>query len=76
LPVYARHGVSAWERPLVLAIEQAESARDGKPSPRLDRLSQDSRGWMKSAARLLEMLGMSPTSRARLAGDLAGRSGR
>jgi hypothetical protein len=61
---------------LVLAIEQAESVRaveEGRPpSPRLDRLAADSRAWVKTAARLLDQLGLSPTARARLAGDLAG----
>ncbi len=57
---------------LVLTIEQAESSRTGVPSDRLDRLSADMRGWINTAARLLDQIGMSPTSRARLAGDLAG----
>lgn len=57
---------------LVLTIEQAESAKTGVSSDRLDRLSSDMRGWINTAARLLDQLGMSPTSRARLAGDLAG----
>jgi hypothetical protein len=34
------------------------------------RLSQDARGWANSAHRLLESLGMTPTSRARLGLDL------
>jgi hypothetical protein len=61
---------------LVLAIEQAESQRAVEqglpPSPRLDRLAADSRAWVKTGAKLLDQLGLSPTSRARLAGDLAG----
>jgi hypothetical protein len=61
---------------LVLAVEQARVAQafqDGDPpAERLDRLAADSRAWVKTAARLLDQLGLSPTSRARLAGDLAG----
>jgi hypothetical protein len=60
---------------LALAVEQAESSarvQVGEPaSPRLDRLAQDCRGWINTATRLLDALGMTPTSRARLAGDLA-----
>lgn len=61
---------------IVLALEQAESARavrEGRdPSPRLDRLAADSRAWVKTAAKLLDQLGLSPPAMARLAGDLAG----
>jgi hypothetical protein len=60
---------------LVLAIEQAEVARaaeeGAEPPARLDRLAADSRAWTKLAARLLDQLGLSPTARGRLAGDLA-----
>ena len=38
---------------------------------KLGRLRQDLRSWIALAARLADQLGMSPTSRARLAGDLA-----
>lgn len=61
---------------LALAVEQAQSAAattiGDPPSPRLDRLAQDARGWVNTATKLLDALGLSPTSRARLAGDLAG----
>lgn len=57
---------------LVLAWEQARAAQEGEPpSERLDRLSKDTRLWIAAAGRLLDQLGLSPTSRARLAGDLA-----
>ena len=60
---------------LVLAVEQARVAQafeeGGEMPARLDRLAADSRAWTKTAARLLDQLGLSPTSRARLAGDLA-----
>ena len=60
---------------LVLAIEQAEverAAESGAPQPnRYDRLAADARAWVKTGARLLDQLGLSPTARGRLAGDLA-----
>ena len=56
---------------LVLAIEQQESG-DGRPSKRVDRLSQDARSWANTAAKILDQLAMSPAARGRLAGDLAG----
>jgi DNA-binding SARP family transcriptional activator len=61
---------------IVLAYEQSQSARSvengEEPSPRLDRLAADTRAWVNTAAKLLDQLGMSPTARVRLAGDLAG----
>jgi hypothetical protein len=63
---------------VVLAVEQArsqEAMRRGDPPPeRLDRLAADCRSWTNTAARLLDQLGLTPTSRARLAGDLAAAS--
>lgn len=60
---------------LVLAVEQAQVAKAhaaGQPPPeRLDRLAADARSWVRTAARLLDQLAMTPLSRARLAGDLA-----
>lgn len=57
---------------IVLAVEQAEQATSGAQQvDRLERLSKDCRAWIGTAGRLLDQLGLSPTSRARLAGDLA-----
>lgn len=60
---------------LVLALEQERLMRAvdaGEDAPqRLDRLAADSRAWVKTAARLLDALGLSPTSRARLGVDVA-----
>jgi hypothetical protein len=60
---------------LVLAVEQARvvhAADEGEPpAPRFDRLAADARAWVKTASRLLDQLGMSPTSRARLGLDIS-----
>ena len=60
---------------LVLAVEQAENAArlsvGAPPSDRLDRLAADARAWVKTAAKLLDQLGMTPLARARLGLDVA-----
>ena len=52
---------------LVLAAAQDD---DGDRDE-LRRLAQDARGWTNVALRYFEVLGLSPTSRARLGVDLA-----
>jgi hypothetical protein len=64
---------------LVLAVKQANLAsgpvadgpREERGTERHDRLAADLRGWIGTSMRLCDALGLTPTSRARLAGDLA-----
>lgn len=51
---------------LALSEGQADGAQGQ------DRLGQDLRAWIRTADRPLDRLGMTPTGRGRLAGDLAG----
>ena len=51
------------------AAQAVDDAADDPDGPK--RLEQDLRGWVNTAARLLDALGMTPTSRARLGLDLA-----
>lgn len=63
---------------LHLAVVQAEDAARRElgdpPSDRAERLASDTRAWIGRAQSLMESLGLSPTSRAKLAGDLAAAS--
>lgn len=56
----------AWAR-----LEAASAAIDAAGPEELQRLRQDERGWANHAARVMDMLGMSPTARARLGLDVA-----
>lgn len=55
---------------LVLAVQQIEATNAAgvraAPPAGLDRLAQDARGWIASATKLLDALGMTPLSRAKL----------
>jgi hypothetical protein len=52
-------------------IEAAVAAVDDAVPAELERLRSDLRGWVNTARRLLNDLGMSPTARARLGVDVA-----
>jgi hypothetical protein len=59
---------------LALTISRLEAsavALEGAEPSELSRLQQDTRGWVNSAGRLLDALGMTPTARARLGVDVA-----
>jgi hypothetical protein len=58
------------QREEIEGIERGEPLRQ-EQRQNLARLSQDVRGWLNSAMRALDSLGMTPASRARLANDLA-----
>ncbi|MGZ4380588.1 MAG: hypothetical protein ACXVZ3_04090 [Gaiellaceae bacterium] len=55
-----------WER-----ITRGEEPLTADERDDLRRLSADLRGWLNSAGRFFEMLGMTPSSRARLGLDIA-----
>jgi hypothetical protein len=52
-------------------LERAEAALEQAAPDELGRLRQDALGWANAARRLLNDLGMTPTSRARLGLDVA-----
>jgi hypothetical protein len=52
-------------------IEAASTALEEAGPVELERLRQDLRGWLNTARRLLNDLGMTPTARARLGLDVA-----
>ena len=51
-------------------LEASSAALEGASPADLARLRVDERGWLNSARRLLNDLGMTPTSRARLGLDI------
>jgi hypothetical protein len=51
--------------------EKGLNAYLGANADRLDRLRQDLRGWIGTTVRLMQELGMTPASRARLGLDIA-----
>jgi hypothetical protein len=56
-------------------LERAEEALEQAEPADLGRLRQDALGWANAARRLLNDLGMTPTSRARLGLDLTRAKG-